>query len=616
MTKRQRLGSLLVAAGTITHEQLDAALSAQRQFRGRLGTNLVELRLLNLDGLAAALSRQHGVPAAGRSDFLTMDSSLIHLLPPRAAKMYLAVPLGPSPTNPRVVQVAMMDPDNLVALDEIATILGCRVTPLVTPELRMQHLLERVYGIKPERRTFLRVVLDRPLLQRSRRPSDTPTGMPIQPAQRGFSLTPPSMVAVPMATPTRDQKARQATARDSAPATPYAPTEPPQGSLPRSPPQATSTARRPPVIEPPRADLSSRGPAPSRHGLASPQRDSRPEPGRLAQPNALPLVGGYQERSQVGDAVPDPARDARLELDPEPQLPRYPGRPKAESATAQPSQPPPSRLSLHNFMRFPRRDQRAAGLPDLTLDDLTEHDALALLDPLPEAREPTPRPPAPSDPTALTLEPESGRTRPSCGPPRSDEAMELPLLDSMLGAMQRRLDQHDSARPGIVAPEDALAWVLPELESATDRQAIGQIVAHYLGTVFSCGVVLVVKGEVASGWIGAAPGLTSMTVESIRVHLNQPSPFQTVVRTAKPYRGAAPAQPEAALQQFWKVLNAEPTREILILPVMLKARAVNLIYAQSGPTCALPIMAEADAMQVAAGMARAYQRLILARHGA
>ncbi|MEO7730494.1 MAG: hypothetical protein ABIY55_05940, partial [Kofleriaceae bacterium] len=59
-----RLGELLVAAGLLTVEQVEQAVRAQVMWGGRLGTNLVELGYIDLDKLATALSRQHGIPAA------------------------------------------------------------------------------------------------------------------------------------------------------------------------------------------------------------------------------------------------------------------------------------------------------------------------------------------------------------------------------------------------------------------------------------------------------------------------------------------------------------------------------------------------------------------------
>ncbi len=523
MTKRQPLGALLITEGVITQEQLEAALSAQRQFRGRLGTNLVELRCLNVDQVAAGLSRQHGVPAALRADFLTMDVTLARQLPARAAKMYGAIPLGPSTTKPRTIRVAVLDPDNIVALDEIATILACRIEPVVAPELRMLRALERLYGIKPARRTFLRVVLDRPLLQRSKQAN---------PAARERSLTPPSLMAV-------------------APEPPRAPPPSPRAA---SPAPRSSTAASPA----PRSSTAA-SPAPRSSTAASPA-------------------------------------------------------PRSSTAAS----PAPPEL----------------GPSDLA--DLAEDDALALLEPLPEAREPSPAPPAPSDPSALRPYGLPLRTARHSAPPSqvgtrferqvpgaSSQREDAATTTSLSGAEAadppagHQRPPHGEplryTRASAMTPEEALACALRELDRAPDRDAVGNAAVRYLERAFAGGLVLIIKGDLALGWLGAGLDVDATRLESLLIPLSAPSLFRAVLETGRAFRGAPPMGGEVIHQRFWRSLGLPAPREVLAAPVVLKSRVVNLVYTQ-GSTNALPVMAEADVVRLSVAMAGAYQRLIRAKH--
>src|SRR5512132_2233572 len=88
-----RLGELLVAAGLLTAEQVEQALRAQVAWGGRLGTNLVELHLLDLDALSRMLGRQHRMPAALAKHFDKADAALQRLLSADFAERFSCVPL-------------------------------------------------------------------------------------------------------------------------------------------------------------------------------------------------------------------------------------------------------------------------------------------------------------------------------------------------------------------------------------------------------------------------------------------------------------------------------------------------------------------------------------------
>jgi hypothetical protein len=152
-----RLGELLVAARLLDPEQVERALRAQVLWGGRLGTNLIELGYLDLDGISRALGRQHGVPAALARHFDKANRELQERLDAALAMKWSVVPLvhvGPQ----KKLAIAVLDPLPAEALAELADAFLCEPASIVVSiaaEMRVRYHLERVYGIRRTAR-FLR----------------------------------------------------------------------------------------------------------------------------------------------------------------------------------------------------------------------------------------------------------------------------------------------------------------------------------------------------------------------------------------------------------------------------------------------------------------------------
>lgn len=143
-----RLGELLAATGLVETDKVEQALRAQVVWGGRLGTNLVELGFIDLDGLSRALGRHHDVPAALAHHFERADPELQQLLPAEVADRYSFVPILRL-TDDKIAGAAM-DPLGPEALADIADALGTipgELVVAVAPEQRMRYQLERVFGI-------------------------------------------------------------------------------------------------------------------------------------------------------------------------------------------------------------------------------------------------------------------------------------------------------------------------------------------------------------------------------------------------------------------------------------------------------------------------------------
>ncbi len=137
-----RLGELLVREQRISPGQLQEALAHQRANGGRLGSNLVKLGFVQDDEITALLSRQYGVPAIALGHF-DLDASVVRLVPPETAAKYLVIPVSRSAN---ALTLAMTDPTNVPAMDDIRFMTGLHVEPVVASETAVREAIERYYG--------------------------------------------------------------------------------------------------------------------------------------------------------------------------------------------------------------------------------------------------------------------------------------------------------------------------------------------------------------------------------------------------------------------------------------------------------------------------------------
>ncbi|MFL6231670.1 MAG: hypothetical protein ACJ76N_00900 [Thermoanaerobaculia bacterium] len=137
-----KLGQLLVARGWITVQQLTRALKNQNVAGGRLGTCLLEMDALTEELLLKGLSEQLGVPAAGADELRGVPDEVLALVPEKLARRCRAVPFRVEGGR---LDLALMDPRNLSAQDEIAFASGKRVKVFVAGEIRVLEALERYY---------------------------------------------------------------------------------------------------------------------------------------------------------------------------------------------------------------------------------------------------------------------------------------------------------------------------------------------------------------------------------------------------------------------------------------------------------------------------------------
>jgi len=136
-----RLGELLVANGLITPKQLEQALQEQKISGNKLGSSLVKLGFISEKNLVSFLSRHYGVPAIDLNE-VQIDPEAIKMIPSDVIFKYQAIPIKRVGST---LRVAMSDPSNILAIDDIKFLAGCHVEVFVSTESAIKAAIDRVY---------------------------------------------------------------------------------------------------------------------------------------------------------------------------------------------------------------------------------------------------------------------------------------------------------------------------------------------------------------------------------------------------------------------------------------------------------------------------------------
>jgi type IV pilus assembly protein PilB len=137
-----KLGELLVKAKLINPEQLDQALKNQKEEGGKLGEALVRLGIVSEEDITETLSHQFGVPSINLAHF-EIDPGVIKLVPGEVARKYMILPVNKTGAT---LTIAMGDPTNVFAMDDIKFMTGYKVEPVVASEIALRAAIEKHYG--------------------------------------------------------------------------------------------------------------------------------------------------------------------------------------------------------------------------------------------------------------------------------------------------------------------------------------------------------------------------------------------------------------------------------------------------------------------------------------
>jgi hypothetical protein len=140
-----RLGEMLLKVGALTEDQLEQVLNAQAIYGGRLGTNLVEMGFLGEDELAHALNEKLGIPCVDVALLNSVAPGTLAAVPTELIEQYRVLPVL---LEGKRLTLAMADPSDFRAIEEIGFVTGLVIVPRVCSELRLTMALEHYFGIR------------------------------------------------------------------------------------------------------------------------------------------------------------------------------------------------------------------------------------------------------------------------------------------------------------------------------------------------------------------------------------------------------------------------------------------------------------------------------------
>ena len=143
--KKVRLGDVLIASGKIIPEQLEAGLAAQKGSGKKLGEILIEKGFITEDDIAKALSEQLHIEMV---DLLTISipEEILNMVPVNVLKKNKVFPFEFAENNMNVLRVAMADPMDIYAQDDVSIITNCMIDPVVTTDRNIMMAIDKYFG--------------------------------------------------------------------------------------------------------------------------------------------------------------------------------------------------------------------------------------------------------------------------------------------------------------------------------------------------------------------------------------------------------------------------------------------------------------------------------------
>jgi len=142
---KKKLGDLLVEVGIITAEQLQEALEEGKIRGGRLGEVLMELGYITEDVLLAFLGKQCGVSYVSLSEYGEIGEEVIRSVPESIARHQTLIPIE---LDGRTLTIAMSDPLNVFAIDDLRLMTGKEVNVVIASETEIKNAIEKYYGAR------------------------------------------------------------------------------------------------------------------------------------------------------------------------------------------------------------------------------------------------------------------------------------------------------------------------------------------------------------------------------------------------------------------------------------------------------------------------------------
>ncbi len=143
--KKMRLGDVLINSGMITEDQLQEALAAQKGSGKKLGEVLVERNVVNEEDIAKALSSQLGLEMVDLIN-ISIPEEIIGMVPVNVLRKNKIFPFEYAENNMNVLRVAMADPMDMYAQDDVAIITNCMIEPAVTTTRNIMMAIDKYFG--------------------------------------------------------------------------------------------------------------------------------------------------------------------------------------------------------------------------------------------------------------------------------------------------------------------------------------------------------------------------------------------------------------------------------------------------------------------------------------
>ncbi|NQU06618.1 MAG: Flp pilus assembly complex ATPase component TadA, partial [Calditrichaeota bacterium] len=156
MTRRKRLGEILIDSGLITQEQLDPALSQSLRSRTRVGQVLIEMGFITEAAIYSALGGQLGIPFVSL-EYYSADPEVINLIPEQLARRNKILPLFRVHDS---LTLGMADPLNLAVIDHVVRATGLEIEPAICCEKDLSKAIDHYYGTSSDMNEMIQVLDD------------------------------------------------------------------------------------------------------------------------------------------------------------------------------------------------------------------------------------------------------------------------------------------------------------------------------------------------------------------------------------------------------------------------------------------------------------------------
>lgn len=554
---RQELGQMLVQDGLITEAQLKEAVYNQVIFGGKLGTNLLELGVIDEETLARYLARQHRVKTIKLEDLSKIHPSVIKLLPRKLAEKYQAIPVS---LEGKKLYVVMSNPSEMGALSEMSFVTGKVIVPLVLPEVRIFELLNTYYGIGRELRYINIAMLEAERRKKMAKKIGKITPKKIEKPKpedelkaklkqtAGAELISEKEFDQLTTSYYQSQKAEEE-AQESSPA--------PSSLQPPLAPEKIMSPVMPPLPIP---DLPPVAPVPPPSALEQTQ---------LKRP-ASADVTRVVVKPPMEEAKPEqPFREVAYAL--------YRELVQAGITEIIPVQ------RLQDFLKnYVLAELRDFVLPLKSLVEFLKSEANLAQEKIKQILEATVK-----LETYLQVKlvmPEEAVSAAEEEPVELEEVIELVPIEEVpeveyLPEPEQVLEEVPELEPEI--PQLSFAEATKELmEKTKNRDDLAKAVIGFAKSIFKRSVLFTVRGEQVFGWYGCGEGITIKQVQKLSIPLTKPSLFKTVVQFSSHYLG--PVLPNPENQRFLEALGGAQPNSVFLIPIIWKEKVVYILYGDNG----------------------------------